>query len=131
MLHIYAALAEQERRMISQRTKSALAAAKARGVQLGNPRLAEIRAPVIARLKAEADVHAKTVPDHSEPLPRYSMTEASRRPEVDGGTLRRRRMYWGASRPLRRPVSRRKHQGDGWLAVEAKAFGYSETPQKH
>jgi DNA invertase Pin-like site-specific DNA recombinase len=32
MLHIYAALAEQERRMISNRTKAALAAAKIRGV---------------------------------------------------------------------------------------------------
>jgi DNA invertase Pin-like site-specific DNA recombinase len=35
MLHIYAALAEKERRLISARTKAALQAAKGRGKQLG------------------------------------------------------------------------------------------------
>lgn len=37
-LHIYAALAEQERQFISARTKAALAEAKARGTQLGGLR---------------------------------------------------------------------------------------------
>ena len=40
-LHIYAALAEQERRMISQRTSAGLQAAKERGVKLGNPKIAD------------------------------------------------------------------------------------------
>jgi DNA invertase Pin-like site-specific DNA recombinase len=37
MLHLYAALAEKERRLISERTRAALAAKKANGFRLGNP----------------------------------------------------------------------------------------------
>jgi DNA invertase Pin-like site-specific DNA recombinase len=54
MLHIYAALAEKERRMISERTKAGLAAAKARGRKIGGPNAASIarRADAVARAEA-------------------------------------------------------------------------------
>ena len=56
MLHIYAALAEKERRMISERTKQALASAKANGKQLGGPRDygREAKAAVVERARALA-----------------------------------------------------------------------------
>jgi DNA invertase Pin-like site-specific DNA recombinase len=37
MLHLYAALAEKERRLISERTRAALAVRKSTGAKLGNP----------------------------------------------------------------------------------------------
>ena len=37
MLHLYAALAEKERRLISERTRAALAQRKEEGARLGNP----------------------------------------------------------------------------------------------
>jgi DNA invertase Pin-like site-specific DNA recombinase len=61
LLHLFAALAEKERALISQRTRAALAAAKARGVVLGGPRLAEARALSNAAQKADADAHALAV----------------------------------------------------------------------
>src|SRR6202045_362795 len=55
VLHLFAALAEKERALISTRTRQALSAAKTRGVSLGNPRLHEARKRAIEAVKTEAD----------------------------------------------------------------------------
>ena len=61
ILHLFAALAEKERAMIATRTKAALAAAKARGVKLGGPKLAEARELATASIKTLADRHVANV----------------------------------------------------------------------
>lgn len=61
MLHIHAAVAEKERERIAQRTKEALAAAKARGQQLGNPNIGQLR-------QAEAHERATGLRAIIEPL---------------------------------------------------------------
>ena len=61
ILHLFAALAEKERAMIASRTKAALSAAKARGVKLGGPKLAEARELAVTAIKSLADRHAANV----------------------------------------------------------------------
>jgi DNA invertase Pin-like site-specific DNA recombinase len=60
-LHIFAAMAERERAMMSRRTKEALQAAKARGQRLGNPRLAEVSALGSEATRAASDRFAVNV----------------------------------------------------------------------
>ena len=54
-LHIYAALAEQERTFISERTKAALRAAKSRGVRLGGLRDKTMKRNEAIQSKANAE----------------------------------------------------------------------------
>jgi DNA invertase Pin-like site-specific DNA recombinase len=62
MLHLYAALAEKERRLIAERTRAALAAKKASGAALGNLKnLDKAGALGRVRLTAQADQFAANV----------------------------------------------------------------------
>ncbi len=72
MLHIYAALAEKERALISERTRAALAQKKAQGVVLGNrTNLADASAKGVDANRAAADAFAANV------LPIVRQIEAS------------------------------------------------------
>jgi len=55
---ILAAVAEQERDWISERTKAGLAAAARRGVKLGNPKLDKVRPKAVAANQARAKAFA-------------------------------------------------------------------------
>jgi DNA invertase Pin-like site-specific DNA recombinase len=61
LLHLYSALAEKERALISSRTKLALQAKKAQGAILGNPRARDAAPIARAVLMANADRFAADV----------------------------------------------------------------------
>lgn len=61
VLHLFAAVAERERAMISERTRAALAAAKERGVKLGGPKLAEAQQKSMQVRVTQADAFAANV----------------------------------------------------------------------
>lgn len=64
-LHVLGAVAQHERRMISQRTRDALSAAKKRGVKLGHPRWKEVQnkdTTAANRMKSKiADIFAREI----------------------------------------------------------------------
>lgn len=107
-MHIYAALAEQERAMIAERTKAGLSAAKARGVTLGGNRgnLDEMN-----RVRAqEADEFAQKVAGVIRPI------------------LKESGSYSAAAAALNR-ASIKTRRGSSWQAVQvqrvAKRLGLS------
>jgi DNA invertase Pin-like site-specific DNA recombinase len=61
VLHLFAALAEKERTLIGTRTRAALAAAKLRGIRLGNPSLQDARERAIHQIRQTADARAVEV----------------------------------------------------------------------
>jgi DNA invertase Pin-like site-specific DNA recombinase len=62
MLHIYAALAQKERALIAERTRSALAQKKAQGAILGSrTNLAEAQGKGVDAVRAQADTFAASV----------------------------------------------------------------------
>jgi DNA invertase Pin-like site-specific DNA recombinase len=111
-IHILAAVAEHEREMISARTKAALAAAKARGIKLGNPNLtpgSRWAARVARQARtANADAHAEDVLPYIEAARRagcVSLGELARALTARGIETPAGGQQWNASQ-VRRVINR-------------------------
>ena len=87
MLHLYAALAEKERRVISQRTRDALAAKKAQGVKLGglNAKGIQNRDQALARAEELRPILAELAGMSHRGIAAELNTTKSRHPPVASG----------------------------------------------
>jgi hypothetical protein len=122
MLHLFAALAEKERALISKRTKEALAAAKAKGVKLGNAELAKANKVEAAARDIELRPVLKELVGKSYPAIAAEL-DARKIPALHGGG-------WSASallRPRRTPTSASSHARRLGLADPGPPVGRSET----
>ena len=123
-IHILAAVAEHEREMISARTQAALAAAKARGVALGNPRLQEIAGRGAKANRDKAAAFAKNVAPiifHVQHHGAVSLRDVARELSARGVKTARGSSDWSAatvSRVLADLVVRLRRRGTR-LCLEA------------
>ena len=105
VIHLFAAMAERERALISARTREALARAKARGVKLGGPKIVEARERAMVAVKALAARNAANVLPIIEAVQKAEATSlrqiadalASARRVAAGGLQSRLPMCWSES----------------------------------
>lgn len=105
-LHIFAALAQEERRLISERTRNALAEAKKRGVELGKNGKA-----LATKHRQEADERAKALRPAIMPMLEegLSLSEIARRLNAQGvQTTNGRRFHAQQIKALVRRLDRQK-----------------------
>lgn len=98
-IHIIAAVAEYEREVIAQRTKAALAAAKARGVRLGNPKAASLSKIASDKTRSQANAYMKRVMPVIQTFQTQGVTSYSRLAKAleDSGVRTQRGGHWSAA----------------------------------
>ena len=112
ILHLFATLAQKKRPLIRKLTTEALAAAKARGVTLGNPKIGEARQKAVAEIVDRADQRAANV------IPIMRQIQRSGAPERGAGSVRR--AAGGGTRDL-------GSQRDGACAARRRPTGHDRA----